>query len=267
MNVGQIAKSQFCLLGHVVTYNSETLFMTAIVMSILLGFGCFVAREAKKKLQDRSLVGRCGLWFVGAFFQLCEETLGSKGACRYFPFICTTFLFVLLSNLIGIVPLMKSPTEDLNICLSLAFVCFIVAHGSGVLKKGLWGYLKGYCEPFVFMLPLNIIGEIGQALSHCFRLFGNIFGGGIIFVLVPYVFFKILSSFSLPDISESTLGQILDCSQNQFGSLLLYVVSVPIISSLYCFVYAFFGLFAGTVQALVFMMLALTYVAGQVDED
>ena len=115
-------------------------------------------------------------------------------------------------------------------------------------------------NPSCLWAPLNIIGEIGQTLSHCFRLFGNIFGGGIIFALVPYVTFKIMASFGLPDISEALFHQM------TFSGVITYVIGMPIITVLYMVVYGFFGLFAGTIQALVFTMLALTYISLQIEE-
>ena len=263
MKIGQISKATLNIGELSITYNDQTLVMSTLVALLLILGTTHIVFHGKKK-GKKWLPYRLMIWFVKGFYDLCVDTLGNKKGKVYFPFICTTFLFVLIANLIGIFPGMKSPTEDLNVCLSLALLCFLVAHGSGVKKKGLIGYLKGYAEPFPFMIPLNIIGEIGQTLSHCFRLFGNIFGGGIIFVLVPYVFFKILASFSLPDIASYTLGEIFSLG---LAEKLLYIIAVPIIAVLYTVVYAFFGLFAGSVQALVFMMLAITYIAGQISED
>ncbi|MBU0650489.1 F0F1 ATP synthase subunit A, partial [bacterium] len=120
-------------------------------------------------------------------------------------------------------------------------------------------YLSGYCQPFFFLLPLNIIGEIAKSLSHCCRLFGNIFGGGIIFSLVAFVIFKIAPSLPigfLKDISEITSFGAMTT-----GDFISYLTCAPFVVLVYIICYGFFGLFAGLIQALVFTLLALTYIA------
>jgi F-type H+-transporting ATPase subunit a len=257
VNVGTIHKATLNLpfLGDLVV-NDVTIRMM-ILTFVLVAIGSFflgrklILRPGKLQCLTELL--------VGGFYDLVEETLGDK-AKTFFPLIMTIFLFVLLANWIGIFPGMASPTEDLNVCISLAFIVFLVAHGMGIKKKGLWGYLKSYAEPSLLMLPLNVIGEIGQTLSHCFRLFGNIFGGGIIFALVPFVTFSILASLGVPDIATATFSEM------GIVEWITYIVLSPVIAVLYFVAYAFFGLFAGTVQALVFTMLALTYVSLQIEE-
>ena len=91
--------------------------------------------------------------------------------------------------------------------------------------KGLKEYVKEYFEPMFFLAPLNVVGEIAKVISISFRLFGNIMGGSIIIIVVSHLIWGLL----LPP-----------------------------------FLYAFFALFVGTVQAFVFMMLTLVYISVQI---
>lgn len=142
-------------------------------------------------------------------------------AMRFLPFIGTIFIYVGVGNLIGTVPGLVSPTGDLNFTLGLALVVFLVSHYEGVRDNGLWGYLKGFGEPVIFLLPLNIVGELARPISHSFRLFGNVVGGGIIISLIYQV---------APGL-----------------------IPVPL--------HAWFGLFVGLIQALIFGMIAIAYIS------
>jgi F-type H+-transporting ATPase subunit a len=134
-------------------------------------------------------------------------------------------MFLLLSNWLGIIPHLEEPTKDLNTPLSLGIMGFFIAHYAGIREKGLGPYLKGYCEPMFIMAPLNIIGELAKVISISFRLFGNIMGGAIIILVVSYLTYSIITP--------------------------------P-------FLNAFFGMFVGTIQAFVFTMLTVVYIAVQV---
>jgi F-type H+-transporting ATPase subunit a len=168
---------------------------------------------------------------VGAFDSLCKSTLGERGR-TYLPFIGSLFIFVWLSNIIGIIPGLEEPTRDANTPIGLMAVSLLTAHISSIRLRGFKEYIKEYFEPGlrirgvwlpnVFLAPLNVIGECGKAISMSFRLFGNIFGGGVIIVVV--------------------------------SSLVSFVGLPP-------FLHLFLGLFVGTVQAMVFSILALTYTA------
>jgi F-type H+-transporting ATPase subunit a len=162
---------------------------------------------------------------VGTWADLVDDSLDIKESRKYFPLVCTTFLLVWIANLIGVIPFLSEPTADLNTTLSLGLLGWLVAHYSGIRFKGLKAYLKGYFEPIFFMMPLNLIGELAKIVSISFRLFGNIMGGSIIILVVSYLVYSLV----LPP-----------------------------------FLYAFFGLFVGTVQAFVFAMLTLVYIVVQI---
>ena len=162
---------------------------------------------------------------VNWFKDLVHDALGEAYEERYFPLICGLFIFLLLCNWVGIIPGLEEPTKDLNTTLGLGVMGFFIAHGTAIKVKGLKEYVKEYFEPMFFLMPLNVVGEIAKVISISFRLFGNIMGGSIIIIVVSHLIWGLL----LPP-----------------------------------FLYGFFGLFVGTVQAFVFTMLTLVYISVQI---
>jgi F-type H+-transporting ATPase subunit a len=138
--------------------------------------------------------------------------------------IITIFLFVWLSNMLGVIPFLSEPTKDLNTPLAYGILGFFIAHYAGIKTKGIKAYLSEYVQPMFFMAPLNIVGELSKVVSISFRLYGNIMGGSIIIMVV--------------------------------GNLVYDLVLPPLLN-------AFFGIFVGTIQAFVFTMLTLVYISVQ----
>jgi F-type H+-transporting ATPase subunit a len=95
----------------------------------------------------------------------------------YIPFLGTLLVFVAVANLIGIVPLMVTPTRDINTPLALALVVFVIKFVFAIKVKGIWGFFKGL---FSVTLPLDLIGYVTPTLSLTLRLFGNVLGGEIV---------------------------------------------------------------------------------------
>lgn len=219
--LGKIHQLIIPLFGHNLTFNLEVIIMTWIVIMLLLVFGLYATGKKGILPTPFQVMGEL---IVQQLFTLAEETLGEELGKKYAPLICSLFMFLVLSNWLGIIPHLEEPTKDLNTPLSLGLMGFFIAHYTGIRKKGLKTYLKGYFEPFIIMLPLNIIGELANVVSISFRLFGNIMGGSIIILVVSY---------------------------------LTYSVVLP------PFLNAFFGLFVGTIQAFVFTMLTTVYISLQ----
>ena len=166
-----------------------------------------------------------GELLVKQLYTLTEDALDKRYAKKYAPMVCALFMFLLLSNWLGIIPHLEEPTKDLNTPLSLGIMGFVIAHYAGIKSKGFKAYAKEYFEPIFFMMPLNVIGELAKIVSISFRLFGNIMGGSIIILVVSH---------------------------------LTYSIALPPLLN------AFFGLFVGTIQAFVFTMLVLVYISVQV---
>ena len=104
----------------------------------------------------------------------------------YVPFLGALLVFIATANLIGIVPMMYTPTRDLNTPLALSLVLLFVVFAFGIYAKGLPGFLKSFFQP---MLPLDLIGYFSRTMSLSLRLFGNVIGNEIVvavlFSLVP----------------------------------------------------------------------------------
>jgi F-type H+-transporting ATPase subunit a len=90
------------------------------------------------------------------------------------PFIGTLWVFIVVANLVGIVPGLQSPTGDLSTTAALAVLVFLSVHVFGVRTQGLKGYLAHYVRPNPVLLPFHIVSEITRTLALAVRLFGNI---------------------------------------------------------------------------------------------
>ncbi|MDA3897257.1 MAG: F0F1 ATP synthase subunit A [Desulfobacteraceae bacterium] len=220
--LGRIHQLIVPFLGHNMTFNLEVILMTWIVIIGLLVFGFLAARN--KRIIPRP-VQVMGELFVSQFFALSEDALDKELGKKYGPMICALFMFLLLSDWLGMIPHLHEPTKDLNTPLSLGLMGFVIAHYAGIRAKGFKAYIKAYFEPLFFMMPLNLIGELAKVVSISFRLFGNIMGGSIIILVVSHLTYSIL----LPP-----------------------------------FLNMFFGIFIGAIQAFVFTMLTIVYIAVQV---
>ncbi|MBN1642930.1 MAG: F0F1 ATP synthase subunit A [Anaerolineae bacterium] len=104
----------------------------------------------------------------------------------YVPFLGALFLFIAVANLSGIVPLMVTPTRDINTPLALALVVLVAVFVYGIYARGLGSFLKSFFTP---MLPLDLIGYLSRTMSLTLRLFGNVIGNEIVvavlFALIP----------------------------------------------------------------------------------
>src|SRR5699024_459068 len=110
--------------------------------------------------------------------QIEQETHDNPN--RYLPFIGTLFLFIVVSNVIEIIPGFHAPTASLSTAAALALCVFVAVPVFGISSQGFGGYLRHYIEPNPLMLPFNIIGELSRTLALAIRLFGNIMSGSLI---------------------------------------------------------------------------------------
>jgi F-type H+-transporting ATPase subunit a len=186
---------------------TNSFFLTLVVCVVLIIFSILMKvkiREIPGKLQNIVEMA------MEMLLNLMESTLGSRIAAeRYFPLIATIFIFILTSNLFGLlpgvgsawiehggkeVPLFRSPAADLNFTLAFAVISVIVTNIIGMSACGVFSYLGKYFNfkgPIDFFIGiLELISEIAKIVSLTFRLFGNVFAGEvlltIIFFLVPY---------------------------------------------------------------------------------
>jgi len=89
------------------------------------------------------------------------------------PFIATLWLFLVVANLVGLIPGLHSPTRDLSVTTALAVLVFFSVHWFGIKTLGLKKYLRHYLTPSPILLPFHIISEFTRTLALAIRLFGN----------------------------------------------------------------------------------------------
>ncbi|HEU20741.1 MAG TPA: ATP synthase F0 subunit A [Deltaproteobacteria bacterium] len=124
---------------------------------------------------------------------LVTENMGERGM-NFFPLMATITLFVLVSNLLGLVPGFDSPTANLNTNLAMALIVFILTHIMGVKVHGA-KYIKQFLGPIWWMtplmLPIELLSHLFRPLTLSVRLFGNMVGGhillGVVLLLVPFL--------------------------------------------------------------------------------
>ena len=220
--LGRLHQLIIPVFGHNITINLEVIVMTWIVFALLIVLGLFASY--KRKILPRPIQA-LGELIVSLLYGLTEDALGKELAKTYAPLICALFMFLLLSNWLGIIPHLEEPTKDLNTTFGLGIMGFFIAHYAGIKSKGFKAYIKEYFQPIFFMMPLTVIGELAKIVSISFRLFGNIMGGSIIILVISHLIYSLV----LPPL-----------------------------------LYGFFGLFVGTIQAFVFTMLTIVYISVQV---
>jgi len=211
------------VLGAEIRIDWMTILMSWVVMAILVAVALILRRSLNRPVAEKPNRVQAAL---DAMIDLLQTQLSSNFSSEelaraMFPFVSTLFLYVLVSNWLGIIPYMDSPTRDLNVTLGLALLVLFLSHVLAVRRKGMKRYLRGFVEPYPFMLPMNLVGEVAKPLSHSFRLFGNISAGGI---LTTVVFVKFAP-----------------------------IIAPPILNLI-------FGLFFGMIQAFVFAILAVAYI-------
>ena len=160
----------------------------------------------------------------------------------YVPLMGTLFLFVFVSNLVGMVPGLHSPTSDLSVTAALAVIVLFSVPFYGMWKRGARAYLKSYLQPNPFMLPFNLLGEITRTLSLAVRLFGNIMSGEFLMAVVVGV----VSNLLLLRISYHSVFAV---------PTVLLVLFLSILS-----------LITAAIQAYIFTVLALVYIGAVVEQ-
>jgi F-type H+-transporting ATPase subunit a len=178
--------------------------MAAFVCVVLLGFMAIarVRLMASMRGPEGGLVPD-STWTIKNFFEIISESLygltvsvlGEHEAPRYFPLVGTLFLFIFTSNLLGLIPGLLPPTDNLNTTLALGLFVFIYYNYAGIRENGLIKHLKHLLGPVWWlawlMLPIELVSHIARPISLALRLRGNIMGDhmvlGIFNGLVPYI--------------------------------------------------------------------------------
>ena len=216
---------------------TNSLLLSLLVVLLFLFFGLFFRKKIKiipDKLQGFFEI------LIDNILNLMENVLGSRAlAEKYLPYVASIFLFVITSNWLGllpglgviglkehglIVPFLRSPASDLNFTLALALTAVMIINVVAVRSLGLRIHLRkffNFQNPIKFFVGiLELISEGAKIVSFSFRLFGNVFAGEVLLLVV--------------------------------GVLVPYLIPVP---------FLLMEFFVGFIQAFIFAMLTLVFIA------
>jgi F-type H+-transporting ATPase subunit a len=213
---------------------TNSMFMGTVVAFLLVLLGVAIRRSL------REVPGKLQGFFeylMEVGLGIMDSTLGSRQrSLRYFPLIFTIFLFVLVSNWLGLLPLshvlvgkapiLRAPTADLNFTIALAIIAVLAVNVLGVAAIGLKAHAKKFFvnplrDPIgAFVGLLELVSEFVKIISFSFRLFGNVFAGEVLLTIVAF--------------------------------LVPYVVPLP---------FLFLEVFVGLIQAFIFSMLTLVFLS------
>jgi F-type H+-transporting ATPase subunit a len=210
-------------LGHFAHVGTHIIY-TWFVMLVLIISGAIAAKSLSlvpSKLQNFFEI------IVSGIEEFMVDITGEEGRWL-FPLAATLFLYIFISNLIGIVPGLFPPTANINTTLSCALVVVVFTHIIGVKYHGV-KYIKHFMGPVWWLAPLifviEIIGHLARILSLTFRLFGNMMGHEIVLSIL-------------------------------FALAGLFLAPLPIMA---------LGIFVAFVQAFVFFLLSIIYFSGAME--
>jgi F-type H+-transporting ATPase subunit a len=168
----------------------DTVVSTWLMMAVVIALGIIIRHRRPMLLE----------MVLNFLEELISDLLAGYPTERYLPFLGSLAIFVAAANVFSVLPgiplpggnmlTIVAPTRDLNTPVALAVVVFFSVHYYGVRQQGLLGYLKNLASP-VFLLPLEVIGQISRTVSLAVRLFGNVLSTELIvlvvFMLIPLI--------------------------------------------------------------------------------
>jgi len=178
---------------------NATIFYTWIVMALLT----VVSAVITSRLSTGAKIPRWqgALEVIVSFVSGQIRQVTGQDPRPYTAFLGTLGIFILVCNLMEVVPLYHPPTSSLSTTAALAVSVFFAVPVFGIMKNGLWAHVKSYFQPTFFMLPFHIISEISRTVSLAVRLFGNIMSEslmvGVFLSIVPLFVPLAMQAFGL----------------------------------------------------------------------
>lgn len=204
---------------------------TLIVMLILVIFAICANRVIKKaEVMDTPGTFQNIVELIVEMLNGMVESVMGKNAIKFANYICTIFLFILLSNISGLLGL-RPPTADYGVTLPLGLITFFTVFYNKIKHQKISGFLKGLCDPWPIWAPINIIGDCAVPISLSLRLFANVLSGTVMMALY-YGLLPIFVKFGIPSA-----------------------------------LHVYFDLFSGAIQTYVFCMLTMTYITDAIGES
>ena len=180
------------------------IFMSIVVLGII-SFSAVLVYPRLKQVEYH-LIPRGRTTIINLFEVISEALLRimtdviGPDARKHFPLIASVFVYILIGSLIGVVPGLSSPTENVNTNFAVAIVVFVYYNGVGIRTHGFFGYLKQMSGPIIWLMPLilmiEVISHMVRPISLSIRLMGNIYGDHVVLgifseltpLLVPVIF-------------------------------------------------------------------------------
>ena len=270
---------------------TQTTVSSLLVTILLCTASVILGRNLKKRPDGLQVMVEKGVMMLR---NMVVESMGEHNA-HWTPFIGTIFLSSICGSYIGLTGVFRSSTADISCTMVWAIMVTVIIWYNNIKHKGVLGWLKGFTEPIVVMTPMNVVSEIAQPVSMGFRHFGNVAGGGVITTLI-YTALSLASAAVLNLISAS--GPVLSVVLMVLAAVLIFLwkknkKKLPLIFGVISAVLGFFGLlealgilsgvpilaygipavlscyfdlFSGFVQAYVFTLLTMVYIAGSLPE-
>lgn len=185
---------------------------------------------------------------IQSVYNTVKTSVGKGIAERLTPYILVLWVYIFTANIISLFGI-SSPTGNFSVTLLLAFITWVLIQVTEFRFMGVKGYFHSFLEPLPVMLPMNIFGKFTTLISMSLRLFGNITCGGIMMQMV-YSFCQFLSN--------SIIGLFTHLDGNVFNFM------GPIIAPV---LHAYFDLFSGAIQTLVFVTLTVVLIGNDVPEE
>jgi len=274
--------------GIPITQTTVSFFLVTV---LLCWASIYLGKNLKKRPDGKQVLVEKGVMMLR---KMVVETMGEHNV-NWMPFIGTIFLSSICGTLIGLTGFLRSATADISCVIVWALMVTAIIWYNNIKNNGFLGWLKGFTEPIVVMTPMNIVSEIAQPLSMAFRHFGNVAGGGVITTII-YAALSAASVGILNLIASSgwlvgtvmllvgaglivlwkrkgkkvaLVFGIISAVLGLFGLLqgVGLLSGVPILSyGIPAVLSCYFDLFSGFVQAYVFSLLTMVYIAGSLPE-
>jgi F-type H+-transporting ATPase subunit a len=211
------------------TFNVDTIWSTVFAAGVVIGLGLLLRRRITSGVPSR-----LQLIFENIVEQVRDQVHAQVGPTAPFvvPLAIALFMFILIANWIELVPTdhrLPPPSADVNLTFALALVVIVWMHIISFRRKGAKGYFKHFGQPYAVLAPINIIEEIAKPVTLALRLFGNIFSGSIMIILIGL-----------------------------FPALLVPWPNAA---------WKLFDMFIGVIQAFIFALLTILYFAGAVETE
>ena len=207
----------------------------------LLVFLFFYLGSRRPKLVPRGLQNLAEMFITFTRDEIASQIEGNSE--DWLPLLVTIFAFILVNNLLGLIPGLGGSTTNINVTAALAIIVFVVVQAAGIYHLGITGYLKKYIPegvPFfivIFMIPVEIVSQLARPFSLAVRLFANMFAGHAVMLLLISMIFIFKSYILLP---------------------------IPVIGNT---AFLAFELFIAAIQAFVFTYLTAFYIATALEEE